>query len=299
MSALPERYDRNIRLFGEEGQRKIRQTKVTIVGVGGLGSPISQHLALLGVGHVTLVDDEELDETNRNRFIGARHDDPVLGSPKVALAARLIQEINPEVGALALKCGLVTPEAFDAVKGADWVFGCFDEDGPRFILNELCAAYARPYIDLASDVPEPGVYGGRVCVAWDGSSCLHCLGLLDQNDVRRYMATQAEREGEAAIYGVPRDALGVAGPSVSPVNGVVASLAATEFMVAVTGMGAPRRLINYYGHLLRMTTAKVPGSDCYYCKRIRGKAAEADVERYLKMSHLPQGEALEPVTLIG
>ena len=50
-----------------------RQAKVTLIGVNGLGSPLAQHLALLGVGSVTLVDDEELDETNRNRFIGARH----------------------------------------------------------------------------------------------------------------------------------------------------------------------------------------------------------------------------------
>jgi molybdopterin/thiamine biosynthesis adenylyltransferase len=291
MSTRPERYDRNIRLLGEEGQRKLRQTKVAVIGVGGLGSPLVQHLALLGVGEVTLVDDEELDESNRNRFIGARHDDPVPGSPKVVLAARLIGEINPEVNAIPLECSLVTAEAFEAVKAADWVFGCFDEDGPRFILNELCAAYARPYIDLASDIPEPGVYGGRVCVAWDGTGCLHCLGLLDQNDVRRYLSSEAEQAAEAAIYGVPRETLGEAGPSVSPVNGVVASLGATEFMVAVTGMAEPRRLVNYAGHLLRLTKARAPGSDCPYCKGIRGEGAAADVERYLKMPHPQRGGA--------
>ena len=291
MTALPERYDRNIRLFGEEGQRKLRQTKVTLIGAGGLGSPFAQHLALLGVGHVTLADDEELDETNRNRFIGARHDDPVPGSPKVTLAKRHIQEINPDIEVTALKAGLVTPEVFDAVKVADWVIGCFDEDGPRFILNELCAAYEKPFIDLASDIPEPGVYGGRVCVTWDGNSCLHCLGLLDPDDVRRYLSSEEEQAAEAAIYGVPHTALGEIGPAVSPLNGITASLAATEFMVAVTGMGEPRRLINYAGHLLRLTTAKAPELDCPYCKGIRGSGAAADVERYLRMPHLQTGRA--------
>ena len=187
MKDLPKRYDRNIRFFGEDGQRKLQQTRVALIGVGGLGSPMAQHLALLGVGSVTLVDDEELDETNRNRFIGARNDDPVPGSPKVQLAARLIEEINPDVDAKPLQMGLVSPDAFEAVKGADWVFGCFDEDGPRFVLNELCSAYEKPYIDLASDIHKAGVYGGRVCIAWDGRSCLHCLNLLDPNDVRRYL----------------------------------------------------------------------------------------------------------------
>lgn len=287
MSALPTRYDRNIRLFGEEGQQKLRATKVVIAGVGGLGSPLAQHLALLGVGQVTLVDDEELDETNRNRFVGARHGDPVPGSAKVALVARLIREINPDVIAVPLKCSLVTPEAFAAVKAADWVFGCFDDDGPRFILNELCAAYAKPYIDLASDVPEPGAYGGRVCVAWDGNGCLNCMGLLDQKDVRRYLATNEERIREDAIYGIARDTLGQIGPSVAPINGVIAGLAATEFMVAVTGMRLPTRLQEYRGQISKVVVSTdQPGPDCYYCKGIRGKAAEADVERYLRMPHL-------------
>ena len=291
MSVLPERYDRNIRLFGEEGQHKLQGTRATLIGVGGLGSPLAQHLALLGIGQTTLVDDEDIDETSRNRFVGARHDDPVPGSAKVAIAERLIREINPDVDVTALKVGLVTPEAFDAVKAADWVFGCFDEDGPRFILNELCAAYTKPYIDLASDVPEPGVYGGRVCISWDGNGCLHCLDLLDPEDVRRYLSSEAEQAAQAAIYGVPHAALGETGPSVSPLNGVVASLAATEFMVAVTVMAEPRRLINYAGHLLRLTTAKAPESDCPFCKGIRGSGGSADVERYLRMPHLQTGRA--------
>lgn len=291
MTVLSERYDRNIRLFGEEGQCKLRQTKVALLGVGGLGSPVAQHLALLGVGRVTLVDDEELDETNRNRFVGARHDDPVPGGPKVIIAERHIHEINPDVEVTALKIGLVTAEAFNAVKAADWVFGCFDDDGPRFILNELCAAYAKPYVDLASDVAKTGEYGGRVCVASYGDGCLYCLDQLDPEDVRRYLSSEDEQTAEAAIYGVPHAVLGETGPSVSPVNGVVASLAVTEFMLAVTGMAKPRRLINYTGYLLRLTTAKAPEMDCYYCKGIRGSGAAADVERYLRMPHLQAGRA--------
>jgi molybdopterin/thiamine biosynthesis adenylyltransferase len=287
MSDLSLRYDRNILLFGKEGQEKLRYTKTLIAGVGGLGSALAQHLALLGVAETALVDDEQLDDTNRNRFIGARHDDPVPGSPKVGLAARLIREINPDVAVVPLQTSLVSPEAFEAIKSADWIFGCFDQDGPRAILNEICAAYARSYIDLASDVPEPGIYGGRICLCLGGSGCLRCLGQLDDKDVRRYLSIDEERAGEAAIYGIPSEALGRAGPSVAPINGVVASLAATEFMVAVTGMRPPARLITYYGHLsqVRVSTDQ-PQPDCYYCKGIRGDPPAADVERFLKMQHL-------------
>lgn len=284
MSGFADRYHRNILLFGAEGQRKLRSTAIAVMGVGGLGSPLVQHLTLLGVKRIISVDDQELDETNRNRFIGARHTDPVPGSKKVALIDRLIKEINPDVESIPLSYELVSEQAFSAVKSADWVFGCFDEDGPRAILNELCAAYAKPYIDLASDVPSPGIYGGRVCVALNGNGCLDCLGLLDRKAVRRYFETKEQLEEEDRIYGIARDALEQQGPSVSPLNGVIAALGSTEFMVAVTGLRAPTRLQEYRGWESKVVVVKdEPRPDCLCCKGNRGKGPEADIERYLQL----------------
>ena len=285
MAPHSDRYHRNILLFGEEGQRKLRSIAVTIVGVGGLGSLVVQQLALLGVGAVTPIDDEELDNTNRNRFAGARHDDPVPGSPKVHLVSRLVREINPDVAVRPLQTGLVTPSAFDAVKSADWVFGCFDDDGPRFILNELCIAYGKPYVDLASDLPGPGEYGGRVCVVREDTGCLVCQERVDLDDVQRYLSSEAEQHARDAIYGVSRDALGQTGPSVAPLNGIIASLAVMEFMLAVTGIAEPRPVLNYVGHVPRLGKIRMPRADCSYCA-LRGLADEADVERYLRMRHL-------------
>jgi molybdopterin/thiamine biosynthesis adenylyltransferase len=293
MSDPAQRYDRQIRLFGAEGQAKLRKTSVALPGVGGVGGAVTQYLALLGVGHVDPIEPEELDETNRNRFISARHDDPIPGSPKATLAARMIKEINPEVRVTEIRAGLVSTEAFDAIKHADWVIGSFDHDGPRFILNELCAAYSKPYIDIAADIPEPGVYGGRVCISLDGNGCLYCMGELDMDAVHRYLSSESERKAIDAIYGVNRDALAEQGPSVSPVNGVVAALAMTEFMAAVTGMRPPARLINYRGHLGTVTVSKdEPKANCPYCKGIRGTREKADVERYLRMPHLRSASAL-------
>jgi len=287
MTDMPNRYHRSTLLFGDEGQRKLCSTSVVVIGTGGLGSPLIQHLALLGVKRVTSVDDEELDETNRNSFIGARATDPVPGSPKVELVSRMIREINPEVESVPLHCGLVSEEAFAAVRQADWVFGCFDNDGPRAILNELCAAYEKPYIDLASDVPEPGIYGGRVCASVNANGCLECLDLLDRKAVRRYIETPEQRKQEDAIYGIDKGALENKGPSVAPVNGVVAALAATEFMVAVTGLRAPTRLQEYRGWQSKvMVSEDEPKPDCPCCKGIRRKPEEADAERYLRISHL-------------
>lgn len=288
-SSRDERYQRSMLLFGAEGQRRLRQTAVAVVGVGGLGSVVVQHLALLGVGSIALIDSDELDETNRNRFIGARHNDPVPGSQKVDLARRLVQETNPTVACEPIPHDLVSPASFAAVKSAHWIFGCFDEDGPRGVLNELCSAYERPYVDIASDVPEPGAYGGRVCVAHDGNGCLSCFRELDRRAVRQYVQPQEEVVAEHRIYGIPKGALEAKGPSVSTVNGVVASLACTEFMVAVTGIRAPTRLQEYRGYESKVLVCSDPPTPgCYFCKGVRGQGAVADVERYLG---LPQFSA--------
>lgn len=280
-----KRYDRNILLFGKEGQAKLGRVSVVIIGVGGLGSAVALHLALLGVKRVYLIDDEELDDSNRNRFIGACDSDPVPGSYKVDLVHRMIRCVNHEVESVPIRVQLISERAFDVVKAADWVFGCLDDDGPRSVLNELCAAYSKPYIDLASDVPEAGVYGGRVCVAMGRDGCLACLGLLDGNDVRRFLASVEDRRREDAIYGINRDVLEKKGPSVSPINGVVAALAATEFMVAVTGMRKPTRLQEYRGFQSKVLVCAPAREHCAICKGLSGQAVAADVERFLKIAH--------------
>ena len=156
MNPIPERYHRSMLLFGAAGQRALGRVTVTIVGVGGVGSAVAQHAALLGVHRITSIDPEELDETNRNRFIGARITDPVPGTLKVTLIDRLIRETNADVDSVPIAKSLLSVQAFDAIRASDWIFGCLDDDGPRAVLNELCAAYDLPYIDLATDVP-----GGR------------------------------------------------------------------------------------------------------------------------------------------
>ena len=289
MSADDERYDRSRRLFGAAGQAKLSCTRVVVAGVSGLGSPLVQQMALLGVAQVALIEPQELDNTNRNRFVGAYASDPVPGSAKVDLAGRMVEAINPQVKVIRIRASIASPEAFAAVKAADWVFGAFDHDGPRYLLNELCAAYRIPYIDLASDVPEPGVYGGHVCVSGFSCGCLSCREVLDMKAVAEWLAPPADRAVRDAIYGINRaDLADDKGPSVSPLNGIIASLGALEFMVAVTGLRAPRSFLNYHGHLGRLTDAgnKPPDRYCEFCHGHRTTTSEVDVERYLRIPHL-------------
>ena len=275
-------YDRNIRFFGKAGQQNLAGAHVAIVGIGGLGTHVVQQLALLGVGHLALIDDEDLDVTNRNRYVGVRSDDPIPGSWKVAIGERLAKEINPGICVAPIRQSLAGPQAFEAIIQADYVFGCLDNEGARLVLNEFCAAYSRPYFDLASDILPDGSYGGRVCVAWEGQGCLVCCGELDMAQAKADLETPEARANREAIYGVPREALDQAGPAVVSINGVVASLAVSEFMLGVTEIRPPKRLCRYRGDRgIVVTVTDDPAPDCYYCKGIRGMGADSGVQRYL------------------
>jgi ThiF family len=281
-----ERFARQIALFGEEGQRLIRGSRCTIVGVGGLGAHLVQQLSLLGVGGLNLIDDEELAETNRNRYVGVRHDDPVPGFRKVDLGERIAHDIDPTIEVHKVFDSFISPAGYEAVRRGDYVFAGLDLEGARLILNELCAAYARPYFDLASDViPGDSVeYGGRVCVALDGNGCIQCLGVLDASEAGRDLSGEAEQRNRDAIYGVNRDVLGGSGPSVVSINAVIASLAVTEFLVTVTKLRATQHVLTYRGSTGKVFAGtQAPSADCLYCKGIWGTGEEPDVERHIRL----------------
>ena len=277
------RFDRNERLFGKEGQQALRYTRVAIVGVGGLGTHVVQQLALLGIGELTLIDHEELAVSNRNRYIGARHDDPIPGSSKVRLGQRLSEHIDPSINVSIISERFPSSAALKALRDSDYVFGCVDSDGVRFVLNETCLAYERPYFDLASDVPEPDCYGGRVTFVNGDNGCLYCRELLCETEVRQFLSPAEILDNEDAAYGISRSSLDATGPSVVSLNGVVASLGVTEFMAAVTSIRQPNDYLDYRGDrgtVGRRTVKNTP--DCYYCNEVKGQGDAAQIERYIR-----------------
>jgi molybdopterin/thiamine biosynthesis adenylyltransferase len=278
------RFDRSIRFFGKEGQARIRATNAAIVGLGGLGSYIAEELALLGVGGIALIDPEQLAVTDRNRHACAAASDSIPGSWKTDICERRIHSIDPEIRIVKVADTLISQAAFDSIIRSNYVFGCLDSDGVRLVLNELCSAYALPYLDLATDIPrgERARYGGRVCFN-TGTGCLVCLDQLDLAEAQRELGGEPLKRLREGIYGVERDLLSDVGPSIVSINGVIASLAVTEFALAVSGIRPPMRLITYYAHLGKVCVNNdAPLQDCYYCLGIRGRRDAADVQRYLE-----------------
>jgi hypothetical protein len=279
----PTRFDRQVRMFGQDGQRLIESVTVAIVGCGGLGSHVAQQLAYLGVTRFVLIDPDVVELSNLNRLIGATSADARDRKPKVTVVECLIRAVSPHAEVVAVHASFVSPAGFHALGGAETVFGCLDNDGSRLVLNEYCQAYRKSYWDIATDIDrsDPRQFGGRLLYSTSGEMCVVCKDLLDQAELRRYGASAAQAEEEARIYGVPVETLGTSGPSVVSLNGVLASVAVMEFMVDRVGLREARRSLQYNG-LFGVVSVDTdpPAQDCYYCKELYGQGNEGNVSRH-------------------
>ena len=262
-----DRFDRQRKIFGDEGQKRLRGTTVGIVGGGGLGSFMVLELAYLGIGKIVIIDDDLLENSNRNRLVGAwaSHAN---GTPKVRLLRDLSRLIDSEIECRVVQGKVEYSDARTALSGVDVVVGCVDHDGPRFVINKMCCEYGLPLIDAATDtIPDKDevLFGGRVCVATPSTGCLICLQVLNQNEVNDYFASPAQRADWDALYGVPKRTLAEGGPSVITVNGVIASISATELMVLVSGIRGPIAHQEWRGHEARLVRVVDHKEGCFYC----------------------------------
>src|ERR1043166_7459553 len=190
------RFDRNVRFFGAEGQRLLSAAHVGVVGCGGLGQHVIQQLAFLGVGKLTLIDDEEVAESNLNRYVLARTEDVLLRAHKVDVAEKSIRSVDSQIEVVTVKNSLRSHAAFAALRSATTIFGCLDNDGARLVLNEYAKAYRKHYFDLASDIlPEERLrYGGRIVYVDDRPGCLVCMDEIDLVAARMDLESDAARQ---------------------------------------------------------------------------------------------------------
>ncbi|HLF79752.1 MAG TPA: ThiF family adenylyltransferase [Dehalococcoidia bacterium] len=276
-----DRFHRQELLFGRVGQERLQSCTVALVGLGGLGSHVAQQLAYLGVRSFRLVDRDIVDRSNLNRLVGASESD--LNRCKVDVASDMIKRIMNDADVLPIRDSFVSDDGFSALKTANVVFGCMDRDASRLVLNEFCQAYERPYFDLATDIdPSAPTFGGRVLFA-DGRVCVICKAILDQEAIRLAFSSETKLEEDRLIYGIDRFALDDVGPAVVSLNGILASVAVTEFVAHITRLRDANLYLEYRGMQgVLVRDNNVPAAGCYYCKMIRGLADDADLGRYIR-----------------
>jgi|HubBroStandDraft_6_1064221.scaffolds.fasta_scaffold00159_37 hypothetical protein len=269
MATDSSRFSRNVALFGTAGQARIASSRVAIVGLGGLGSHVAQQLAYIGVPYIVLIDPDIVTTSSLNRLVGANPSDADSSADKVAVMERLCRQIRPECDIRALTTKVSDVESRLAVESCTSVFGCLDDDTARLELIKLCACNGLPLFDLASDTGgtnDDHWYGGRVLFSGQGDRCPSCMDLLDQTQLARASMSDDAREVDRRIYGVKADDLDATGPAVVSINGIVASLAVTEWMVWTTGLRDPAPLLEYRGRVGAVFVNRdLPQPDCYYC----------------------------------
>jgi molybdopterin-synthase adenylyltransferase len=144
-----QRYARHILLdqVGGTGQTKLLESKVLVVGAGGLGSPVIMYLAAAGVGTIGVVDDDVVDLSNLQRQI--IHTTGTVGQPKVESVQKTVHGINPEVKIVPIKDRISAHNALDLIAQYDLVADGCDNFPTRFLVNDACYFSQKTLVSAA------------------------------------------------------------------------------------------------------------------------------------------------------
>ena len=166
-----DRYSRQVMLeeIGYQGQLKLKQSKVCVVGVGGLGNPIVTRLAAMGVGTLRIVDRDVIELSNLHRQTMFNEDD--VGQVKVETAAKKLRKLNPDIVVEELPISINDYTALDVVDGCDVVVDALDSVDARYALNKACIEKKIPFVTGAA----VGVTGQSFTILPKESACYHCL----------------------------------------------------------------------------------------------------------------------------
>ena len=208
------RYSRHILLdeVGIEGQERLGQARVLVVGAGGLGSPAALYLASAGVGRITLADGDTVDLTNLQRQI--LHTLERVGQPKAVSGQTALRGINPEVAVEAIATRLAGDALAAQVAEADVVLDCCDNFATRHAVNRACVRHRTPLVSGAAIR-----FAGQLTVfdsRRDHTPCYHCL-FPEGDDVE---------EVRCAVMGV-----------FAPLTGIIGAMQAAEALKLIIGVG--------------------------------------------------------------
>lgn len=238
-----ERYSRHIilREIGPEGQEKLLNSKVLVVGAGGLGSPVLLYLAAAGVGTIGIIDFDNVDLTNLQRQV--IHATSKVGQPKVTSARERIVELNPDVNVVVYHDTLTTDNAHGIIMDYDIVVEATDNFSSKFLVNDACVKAGKPF-------SQGGVirFEGQTFTHVPGTACYRCLYNAPPP------AGQEPSCSQAGILG--------------SIAGMLGTIQATEVLKFITGTGGllTNRLLMFDALAMNFRSLNVERDpDCAVC----------------------------------
>ena len=166
-----DKFSRQVMLeeIGYTGQLKLKNSKVCVVGVGGLGNPITSRLAAMGVGTLRIVDRDVIELSNLHRQ--TMFDESDVGQVKVEVAAKKLQKLNPDCKIEALAVSVNDYTALEVVEGCDVIVDALDSVNARYALNKACVKFGIPFVTGAA----VGVSGQVFTILPKESACYYCM----------------------------------------------------------------------------------------------------------------------------
>ncbi|NQT61291.1 MAG: ThiF family adenylyltransferase [Bacteroidetes bacterium] len=223
-----DRYSRQIDMFGTLGQQQLGRCHVGIIGLGGIGSLVSEYLSRLGVGKVTLIDSDRMESSNLSRVVGANDDDVKKGTLKVDVAERVFMQGNPSSVVRRIPEDFAKSSILTKLLTCDYLFLAADSMRARLVFNALIHQYLIPGTQMGVKIKSNmngeilQVYCANRAVR-PGVGCLWCNQLIDTTQMAKEAKSDDERKKQA--YGTE-----TSNPSVISLNAISASLAVNDFM---------------------------------------------------------------------
>jgi molybdopterin/thiamine biosynthesis adenylyltransferase/rhodanese-related sulfurtransferase len=267
------RYSRHTMLpeVGVEGQLKLLNSKVLLIGAGGLGAPSAFYLAAAGVGTLGIVDDDVVDESNLQRQV--IHNTERVGMAKTESARRSIQALNPDVQVVEHNTRIDADNILEIIEGYDVIVDGADNFPTRYLLNDASVRLRKPVVSASILA-----FDGQIStfVPYEGP-CYRCLYPVPPPP------EMAPSCGAAGVLGV--------------MAGVMGLLQANEVIKLVTGIGEPLigRLLLYDSLGTRFTELKVNRDpDCPICGEHAAPVPESEMGSFPDYEAFCAGHALRP-----
>jgi len=226
-----ERYSRQLPIIGEKGQKKLKDAKVLIAGVGGLGSVVSIYLTAAGVGRLVLVDNDIVKLPDLNRQILYTQKD--IGRKKVLVAKERLQMLNSDVEIVAVDARITTENINSLVENVDIVVDCLDNWHTRMTLDKAIRDEKKILVHGGIE----GLYGQVTVIVPYKTICLRCL------------------------VSEPKDKEFI--PVLGTTAGIIGLVEATEVIKLITGIGKPliNRMLIYDGHTMEFSIIELKPTD--------------------------------------
>ncbi|MCA9263570.1 MAG: ThiF family adenylyltransferase [Planctomycetales bacterium] len=244
-----DRYSR-LRLIAWWDQERLANAHVLVVGAGALGNEVLKNLALMGIGKITIVDFDEIEESNLTRSVLFRHRD--CGRNKADVAADALRDMNPDVDVRPFRANIITDIGLGFFADADVVIGCLDNREARLWVNRSCWKVTTPWID--GGIQEiNGV--AKTFIPPDGA-CYECA--MTENDYRlislRYSCPLLRQE----------DILAGKVPTAPTISSIIAGIQTQEALKLIHDMPvAEGAAMVFNGQANRFYTTKYPfKEDC-------------------------------------